>query len=491
MKKGFDRKKYLELQTKEILNRIKRFDNKLYLEFGGKMFDDLHASRCIPGFRPSDKLELLHKLKDKLEIIFCINAKDIEQHKIRADLGITYDIEVLRLIDNLRGMKMLINCVVITQFAGQKAADSFRKKLEQRDIKTYIHSTTKGYPTDVDMIVSDEGYGANSYIETTRPLVIVTAPGPGGGKLATCLSQLYHEYKRGVKAGYAKFETLPVWNLPLKHPLNVAYEAATADLGDSTMVDYFHLEAHKKMAINYNRDMEIFPVLKNILAKIHGSAMYSSPTDMGVNMIGSCISNDILVREHSRIEIIRRYYNSLAALKKGTLDESVPNRIKVLMNELFISTDERAVINVALEKSQKSGKPVMAIKLPNGKIVTGKDTDVMTAPASCIINSIKCLAKIHDSIHLLAPLVVDPLVKTKSQFSNTTTLLSLQDVIIALSISAATNPTIEVAMKQLSKLAECDAHASHFVSVADEEMLRTLKITLTTEPDYFTNKLFF
>ena len=298
MKKGFNSKKYFELQTKEILRRTEMFDNKLYLEFGGKLFDDFHAARVIPGFKPTAKLELLHKLRKKLEIILCISAKDIESYKVRADFGITYDLEVLRLIDNLRNMEIFVNSVVITQFTGQPAANLFRKKLEHRDVRIYTHELTKGYPTDVEVIVSDEGYGANSYIETTKPLVIVAAPGPGGGKLATCLSQLYHEYKRGIKAGYAKYETFPVWNLPLKHPVNVAYEASTADLKDTNMVDYFHLEAYNEMAINYNRDIEVFPVLKNILTKIFGEGIYQSPTDMGINMIGCCISDDKLVREY-------------------------------------------------------------------------------------------------------------------------------------------------------------------------------------------------
>lgn len=492
MKKGFDSKKYFEIQTTEILKRIDMFNNKLYLEFGGKLFDDYHASRVIPGFKPTSKLELLYKLRKKLEIILCISAKDIETHKIRADFGITYDLEVLRLIDILRNMDISVNSVVITQFVGQTSAVSFRKKLENRNVKTYTHELTKGYPTDVDVILSDEGYGANSYIETTKPLVIVTAPGPGGGKLATCLSQLYHEHKRGIKAGYAKFETFPVWDLPLKHPVNVAYEAATVDLKDTNMVDFFHLEKYGVTAINYNRDMEVFPVLKTILTKISGTSMYHSPTDMGVNMIGSCISDDKIVREHARYEIIRRYYKSLCDYKKGLIDENASNRIKVSMDELGITLDERVVIKAATEKSMKEQKPVVAIQLHNGKVITGKDTQVMTAAASCVVNAIKHLAKIKDEIHLLPPLVVGPMLKIKEDLAaNDNYLLSLQDVIIGLSISAVTNPTVELALNQLSQIKTCDAHASYFIPQVDEQMLRDLKITLTTEPEYFTNKLFF
>jgi len=491
-KRAFDEKKYLELQSKEILNRIEMFDNKLYLEFGGKLFDDYHASRVLPGFKPTIKIELLHKLRKKAEVIFCINAKDIEKHKIRADFGITYDLEVLRLIDNLRSMDISVNSVVITQFTGQSAADNFRKKLENRNIKTYIHTITKGYPTDVDVIVSDEGYGANAYIETTKPLVIVTAPGAGGGKLGTCLSQLYHEYKRGIHAGYAKFETFPVSNLPLKHPINIAYEASTADLKDVNMVDYFHLEAYNETRINYNRDLEVFPVLKGILTKISGTSMYKSPTDMGVNMIGDCIIDDEVVKKASRKEIIRRYYRSMCDSRKGIIEEDVPTRIKVLMDELSITIEEYPVVKTSLKKSEKESLPVIALELPNGKIVTGKQTDVMTPAASVVINAIKQMAKIKDEIHLLAPLVIEPMLDIKSRLSdNGNYLLNLQDVIVALSISAATNPMIELVLKQLSKLKSCDAHSSHLIPAVDEQKLRELKINLTSEPKYFTNNLFF
>jgi len=491
-KEGFNCKKYLDLQTKEILKRIESFDNKLYLEFGGKLFDDFHASRCIPGFKPTGKIELLYKLRKKLEVIFCINATDIEKHKIRADFGITYDIEVLRLIDNLRSMDIHVGSVVITQFTGQSSALAFQKKLDNRNIKTYVHTLTKGYPTDVEMIVSDEGYGANPYIETTKPLVVVTAPGAKSGKLATCLSQLYHEYKRGIKAGYAKFETFPVWNLPLKHSLNVAYEAATADLKDVNMVDFFHLEEYGKTAVNYNRDLEVFPILRGILTKISGSSMYKSPTDMGVNMIGYCIEDESIVRTAARKEIIRRYYKALCEKKNGILDEEVPNRIKVLMDELDITVEEYPLVKKAIDKSKKENLPVIALELPNGKIITGKQTDVMSPAASVILNAIKHLAKIKDEIHLLAPLVINPMLNMKEDLSPTgNRILTLEDVIIGLSISAATNPTVELALKQLKKIKWCDAHSTHFIQPTDERKLRELKINFTSEPEYYTNNLYF
>ena len=483
MKIGFDNKKYIQMQSENIMKRVKMFDNKLYLELGGKLFDDHHASRVLPGFKTDAKIEVLKSLKDKLEILFCINANDIEKNKINSNLDIPYDLDVIRLIDNLRNIGFLVNNVVITLYNNQPSADIFKKKLERMGINTYIHKYTKGYPTDIDTIVSDEGYGANPYIETTRPLVIVAAPGPGSGKLATSLSQLYHEYKRGVKAGYAKYETFPIWNLPLKHPVNVAYEAATADLKDVNMIDYFHLEAHKKTAVNYNRDLEVFPVLKRILNKITGEDLYSSPTDMGVNMAGFAITNDEVVRDACNQEIIRRYYRSLSDYKNGRVDEDVTQRIKLLIDESNIKLEDRKVVRYALEKSEKEKVPVLALELSNKKYVTGKDTNIMTCSASCIINALKVLTKIDDDIKLLSPQVLEPMLKLKKELYKTDKpLLNLEDVLLGLSICSSTNPIIEKALTKLKDLSSLEAHASNFLSKDDESALRKLGINLTTEP---------
>ena len=488
MKKGFDNKKYIELQAEAVNKKIKEH-SKLYMEIGGKLFDDFHASRVLPGFKANSKIEILKKLKDKLEVIFCINANDIERHKIRADYGITYDVEIIRLIDALQNEGILVNSVVITLFEGQANAEIFRKTLERRGIKTYIHTYTKGYPTDVDIIVSDEGYGANSYIETTRPLVVVTAPGAASGKLATCLSQVYHEYKRGIKTGYAKFETFPIWNVPIKHPVNVAYEASTADINDKNMIDPFHMENYNKISVNYNRDIEVFPILKNILEKITGECIYKSPTDMGINMTGFAIDDDEKIKIAAREEIIRRYYKSLNEYKLGLVDEDVPKRIKILMNELNINFDERKVISKALEKYLNTNYPSIALKLSNGKIITGRNTDILTSGASVILNALKSLAKIDDKVLLISPVVLEPMLKLKRELYGKNTLLNLQDVLTGLSISSATNPIIEIVLNKLSKLCDTDAHSSHIVSNQDEEAFRTLGIYLTTEVDYFNNSL--
>ncbi|MBQ7140573.1 MAG: DUF1846 domain-containing protein [Bacilli bacterium] len=485
MKKGFDNKKYLEIQSEKILERIKMFDNKLYLEFGGKIFDDFHAARVLPGFEPDSKIQLLRTLKDDLEIIFCISAKDIEKNKIRADHGITYDMELLRLIDSLRKLDLTVSSVVITQFSGQPSAQTFKNKLERLDIKTYIHTYTKGYPTDVDVIVSDEGYGANPYIETTKPLVVVAAPGPCSGKLATCLSQLYHEHKRNIKAGYAKFETFPVWSLPLKHPVNVAYEAATADLKDVNMIDSFHLTEYGITAVNYNRDLEVFPVLKNILYKITGEYIYKSPTDMGVNMIGSCIIDDNIVCEASKQEIIRRYYNSLCDYKKGELELDASQRIKVLMDELSIKTSDRKVVEPTLNKLIEKKTNVISIEI-NGDIISGKDSKIMSCSASMIINTIKKLAKIDDEIHLISPIVLEPMLKLKREIYKNDDVLSLHDVLTALSICAATNPTVEITLSKIKNLENCDAHASCILPDEDLKILKKLKINVTSEPVFNT-----
>lgn len=489
MKKGFDNDLYLKVQSERIKERLKKFDNKLYLEFGGKLFDDYHAMRVLPGFESDSKIRMLLELKDICEIVFCINAGDIERNKIRADYGITYDMDVLRLIDQLKSLGLQVNSVVITLYKGQPRAESFKKKLEARGMKAYIHTPTKGYPTDVETIVSEEGYGKNPYIETTKPLVVMTAPGPCSGKLATCLSQLYHEYKRGVQAGYAKFETFPVWNLPLKHPVNIAYEAATADLKDVNMIDYFHLEKYGIRAVNYNRDLEVFPVLKDILFKITGEEIYSSPTDMGVNMIGKCIIDDPVVQEAAKAEIIRRYYQALCDCKTGNGDIETAERIKVLMNELDLKESNRTVVKAALDKAAKEKRHVISLELPNGKIITGKQTDLLNPASSLLINAMKELTHIPDEIDLLSPSVLEPIQKFKSKTKEHETL-NLQEVIIALSICSVTNPTIAKAFKNLKKLAGCEAHASYIVTNGDKNEFRNLKINLTMEPVFYSDDLY-
>ena len=489
MKKGFDNDLYLKVQSERIKERLKKFDNKLYLEFGGKLFDDYHAMRVLPGFESDSKIRMLLELKDICEIVFCINAGDIERNKIRADYGITYDMDVLRLIDQLKSLGLQVNSVVITLYKGQPRAESFKKKLEARGMKAYIHTPTKGYPTDVETIVSEEGYGKNPYIETTKPLVVMTAPGPCSGKLATCLSQLYHEYKRGVQAGYAKFETFPVWNLPLKHPVNIAYEAATADLKDVNMIDYFHLEKYGIRSVNYNRDLEVFPVLKDILFKITGEEIYSSPTDMGVNMIGKCIIDDQAVQEAAKAEIIRRYYQALCDCKTGNGDTETAERIKVLMNEVDLKESNRTVVKAALDKAAKEKRHVISLELPNGKIITGKQTDLLNPASSLLINAMKELTHILDEIDLLSPSVLEPIQKFKSKTKEHETL-NLQEVIIALSICSVTNPTIAKAFKNLKKLVGCEAHASYIVTNGDKNEFRNLKINLTMEPVFYSDDLY-
>ena len=490
MKKGFNNEKYVEIQSKKIKEKIKKFD-KLYLEFGGKLFDDYHASRVLPGFEPDSKIKMLLELKKITEIIICINAKDIERKKIRADYGITYDMEVLRLIDEFQNLGLSVNSVVITLYTGKESSKKFINQLEKRNIKTYVHTPTKGYPTDVDVIVSDEGYGANPYIKTTKKLVVVTAPGPSSGKLATCLSQLYHEYKRGVKAGYAKYETFPVWNLPLKHPVNVAYEAATADLKDVNMIDSFHLEKYGITSVNYNRDLAVFPVLKSILHKITGEDIYYSPTDMGVNMIGSCIDDDEAICAASRQEIIRRYYKALCDYKTGDADEEVYKRIKVLMNELEIDPlKERKVINVARDKSSNEDLPVIAMELANGKIITGKKTEILSPASSLILNAVKELTKIPDDVDLLSKSVLEPILKLKPLGNHTSNSLNLEEVLIALCICSATNPIVKKALKNLSKLSGLETHASFMVYNGDLNTLKKLNINLTCDPVFYSNNLF-
>ena len=487
MKKGFDNKKYVKIQSTEIRKRFKLFD-KLYLEVGGKLFDDNHAARVLPGFKPDSKINMFKELKNDMEIIFCINANDIERNKTRAEYGITYDTEVLRLIDNLQRQKFKINSVVITLYNNQANADKFIKKLENNHIKTYIHKFTKGYPTDVDTIVSDEGYGANPYIETTKPLVLVNAPGPGSGKLATCLSQLYHEHKRGINAGYAKFETFPVWNLPLKHPVNIAYEAATADLKDVNMIDPFHLSEYGKTAINYNRDIELFPVLKTILYRITGKIIYKSPTDMGVNMIGSCITNDEVIQNAAKKEIVRRYFNEMVNFKIGQVDADVPRRIKVLMNEIGIDETYLDVVKPALMKKEKENKQVVAIKLDDKKIITGKESKLLSPVSAMIINAIKDLAKIPDKIDLLAPNLIEPILKNRPNGSDEP--LKLPEILVALSICSVTNPTVEKALGCIKKLEDSDAHATYILANDELKALKSLKINVTCEPKFYSEDTF-
>ena len=485
MRKGFDNKKYVKVQSEKIKERFKLFD-KLYLEIGGKLFDDSHAARVLPGFKSDAKISMFKELKKDLEIIFCINAGDIEKNKIRGEYGITYATEIMRLINISKDMGFTVNSVVITLYKNQVSVDKFIKKLNRNGIKTYIHTFTKGYPTDVDTIVSEEGYGANPYIETTKPLILVNAPGPGSGKLATCLSQIYHENKRGVNAGYAKFETFPVWNLPLKHPVNIAYEAATADLKDVNMIDPFHLEKYGKTAVNYNRDIELFPVLKNILSKVSRKDIYFSPTDMGVNMVGFCISNNDVVEDASKKEVVRRYYNEMNNYKYGLCDAETYKKIKLLMNELNIDETYLDVIKPALDKRDRENVPVMSLKI-NKKIITGKQTDLLTAPSSVIINAIKYLSKIPDNINLLSPKVLEPMLKLKKEM-NTGTHLTLPEVLTALSICSATNDMTEKALSYLTKLRGCEAHATYLVEDGDKKTLKDLKINLTCESEFLESE---
>lgn len=482
MKKGFDSELYLKIQTEKIEERIKMFD-KLYLEFGGKIFDDYHASRVLPGFKPDIKIQLLKKLKDQSEVIFCINANDIEKSKMRADYGISYEMELIRLIDSLKNLGISINSVVITMFTAQNAVQHLEETLKGKNIRTYIHRPTEGYPNDIELIVSENGYGKNPYIETTKKLVIVTAPGPNSGKLGTSLSQLYHEYKRGVKAGYAKFETFPVWDLNLMHPVNIAYEAATADLGDVNMIDSFHLEAYNKNAVNYNRDLSTFPILRNILTKIMGESIYKSPTDMGVNMISKCITDDEAVREAANMEIIRRYYNALADYKQELCTKEEVQRIEILMNKLELSKDMRKVANAALQKQDESNKEVVAIELQNGKILTGKQSELLSATSAMLINALKEINHIPDDVYLLSADVLEKILKMKKHTSyKTSYCLNVQEVLIALSICSSINPIIEKTLKNLEALNGTEAHSTYIIEKSEMNVLKNLGINLTCEP---------
>lgn len=488
-KVGFDNKLYLKYQTKRVKEKLKRFPDKLYLEFGGKLFDDYHAARILPGFQLDVKLKLLKELSKISEIIICINAGDIEKNKIRADYGITYDQEVLRMISILRKEGLEINSVIITLYTGQPGAEKFKNRLEELNIKTYIHTPTKGYPTDVDIIVSDEGYGKNPHIETKKPIVIVTAPGPKSGKLATCLSQLYHDYKKGIIAGYAKYETFPIWDLPLKHPLNMAYEAATADLSDINMIDSFHLEAYGIKAVNYNRDLEVFPILKNILYKITNENIYASPTDMGVNTISKCIINEKIIEEAAKQEIIRRYFIAYMDYKLGVNTFEPAKKVKILMNELNLSEEDRSVVIPARKKAHSRGAPSMALKLPNGKIVTGKQTELFTPVVSTIINALKVLTNIPDDVDLISNSILNPIIQLKPRTFPNQKRLTLPEIFIALSISSVTNPVIEKAMSKIHRLNQCDAHATYIIPNDELINLKNLGINVTCDPEFTVNQL--
>ena len=473
------------MQSEHIQERINQFDNKLYLEFGGKLFDDFHASRVLPGFAPDGKLKLLKQLRDQAEIVVAISAHDVERNKIRQDLGITYDIDVLRLVDSFEEQGLFVGSVVITQYNGQETANLFKNKLEKFGIKVYIHYNISGYPSNIPLIVSEEGYGKNDYIETSRPLVIVTAPGPASGKMATCLSQLYHEHKRGIIAGYAKFETFPIWNLPLRHPVNLAYEAATADLNDVNMIDPFHLEAYHITTVNYNRDIEIFPVLNLIFEKIYGQSPYKSPTDMGVNMAGSCIIDDQICQEAARQEIIRRYYNALGELLKGTANEKVAEALELIMNQAGVTTANRRVVQAALDRAKESGTPAAALELPDGQIITSKTSKLLGASAALILNVTKHLAGIHDRAKIISPEAIEPIQKLKIQYlKSKNPRLHIDEVLIALSTSAATSSEAASAMEQLSKLDGCQVHTSVMLSSVDIKSFKKLGIQLTCEPVY-------
>ena len=493
MKKiGFDNNKYLEIQSQHIRQRIAQFDNKLYLEMGGKLFDDYHASRVLPGFLPDSKIKMLMQLADQVEIVIDINASDIEKSKMRGDIGITYDADVLRLIDAFRGNGLYVGSVVIAHYSGQTTAEAFRKRLESLGVRVFIHYPIEGYPSNIPLIVSDDGFGRNEYVETSRPLVVVTAPGPGSGNMATCLSQLYHEYKRGVKAGYAKFETFPVWDLPLKHPVNVAYEAATADLGDVNMIDPYHLEAYGVTAVNYNRDIECFPIVRSILAKITGDEnLYRSPTDMGVNMAGSAITDDEAVRYAANQEIIRRYYKAACDYKQGLCDAAVPQRIMLLINESKLSLEDRKVVKPALEKAAATGESAVAIQLEDGRFITGRTTSLMTACSACVLNSVKALAGIDDKMLLLLPIVLEPIKSLKKDvFKADKDKLNLYDVLTALSICAATNPMAQTALEMLPRLRGLEAHGSCMLNDTDMGVMRKMGMNITCEPEFASKDLY-
>ena len=488
---GFDSQKYIRLQSEHIRERISQFGGKLYLEFGGKLFDDYHASRVLPGFEPDNKIKMLLELKDQAEIVIAINANDIEKNKRRGDLGITYDTDVIRLIDVFRGFGLYVGSIALTQYADQPSAEIFEKRMTALGLKVYRLYRIPNYPADIKLIVSDEGYGRSDYIETTRSLIVVTAPGPGSGKMATCLSQLYHEHKRGIKAGYAKFETFPIWNLPLKHPVNFAYEAATADLNDVNMIDPFHLEAYGETTVNYNRDIEIFPVLRAIFERIYGECPYKSPTDMGVNMAGLSIVDDAVCREASKQEIIRRYFKTACLVRQGLSAEEELNKIELLMRTLDVEPENRGVVPAALAVAERTGEPAAAIELPDGQIVTGRTTALFGASSAAMLNALKTLAGIDDAIKLISPTVIGPIQTLKTDYMQSRNpRLHTDEMLVALAISAATDENAMRAMQQLDALNRCDAHSTVILSNVDDSVFKRLGVNITCEPTYENNNLY-
>ena len=491
MKKGFDNAKYLQMQSQHIRERIAQFDNKLYLEFGGKLFDDYHASRVLPGFEPDSKLQMLLQLKEQAEIVIVISAQDIISSKVRGDYGITYDLDVLRLIDAFQGMGLFVGSVCVTMYTAAPEVEAFEHKLNSVGVRTFRHYKIPGYPNDVARIVSDEGYGKNDYIETQRPLVVITAPGPGSGKMATCLSQLYHEHKRGVRAGYAKYETFPIWNLPLKHPVNLAYEAATADLNDVNMIDPFHLEAYGKTTVNYNRDVEIFPVLNAMFQRIQGTSPYQSPTDMGVNMAGFAIVDDAVCQEASRMEILRRYYAGMVDRVRGKCDDDVVRKLEIIMQQAGVTPDICPAVAACLKKAEETAAPAGAMVLPDGRVVTGKNSSLLGPSAALLLNAIKALAGIDKELDLLPSSIIAPISDMKiSHLGHRNPRLHSDEVLIALSISAVTNPLAERVLKKLDDLRGCDAHFSVIISEEDEKLYKRLGIHVSCQPRYEIKRLY-
>ncbi|MEA5151533.1 MAG: DUF1846 domain-containing protein [Oscillospiraceae bacterium] len=488
---GFDNDKYVKLQSQNIRDRISEFGGKLYLEFGGKLFDDYHASRVLPGFEPDSKVRMLLEMKDEAEIVIAISADDIERSKRRGDLGITYDDDTLRLIDAFRGIGLYIGSVVITHYRGQPIADQFKKRLEMLGIRVYKHYIIPDYPSNVPLIVSEDGFGKNDYIETERSLVVVTAPGPGSGKMATCLSQLYHEHQRGISAGYAKFETFPIWNLPLKHPVNLAYEAATADLDDVNLIDPFHLDAYGVTTVNYNRDVEIFPVLEAVFKRIYGESPYKSPTDMGVNMAGYCIVDDEACCEASKQEIIRRYYASACSVRQGLSDPCELKKIELLMNSMDIGPQDRPVVAAALRRAEETGAPAVALELPDGSVITGKTSPLLGASSACLMNALKALAGIDKKLLLISPGIIQPIQHLKVEhLGNHNPRLHTDELLIALAICAVTNPMAGYAIDQLGALRDCEAHSTVILSHVDAELFKKLGVNMTFEPKYQAKKLY-
>lgn len=488
---GFDNEKYIEMQSEKITERVSSFGGKLYLEFGGKLFDDYHAARVLPGFLPDSKVKMLLRVKDQAEVIIAISASSIEKSKRRGDLGITYDDEVLRLIDAFRSIELYVGSVVITQYVPSALTEQFEKRLTTLGVKVYHHYTIKDYPSNIPLIVSDEGFGKNDYIETTRSLVVVTAPGPGSGKMATCLSQLFHEHKRGIRAGYAKFETFPIWNLPLKHPVNLAYEAATADLDDVNMIDPYHLEAYGEMTVNYNRDIEIFPVLNAMFHEIFGASPYKSPTDMGVNMVGNCIIDDEACCDASRREILRRYYAACCDKLMGVADENVVYKLELLKKSMNITTAVRPAIDAANEKAEATGAPALAIELPDGKIVTGKTSSLLGASSAALLNALKYIAGINDDVHLISPEVIEPIQHLKvSHMGNRNPRMHTDELLIALAICAVTDENAAKTIECLGELHGCEAHSSVMLSRVDENIFKKLGVNLTCEPKQEKKRLY-